>query len=100
MTIAPDVAVVIAVMAAAALLCRFGGYWFMGFLSITPRMKAGLDAIPLAVMLGIMVPPVLRGGIPEAAGIAATIAAVRLGANDLVAILAGLAIVAGLRLVT
>ncbi len=97
MTLAPDVLLVIAVMTAAAALCRIGGYTLMGFIPITPRLESGLKAIPLAVMIGIMVPPILRGGIPEAAGTAVTIAAVRFGANDLVAIVLGLTTVAGLR---
>ena len=97
MTLAPDTLTIIAVMTVAAALCRLGGYWFMGLIPITPRVEAGLNAIPLAVMVGIMVPPILRGGIPEAAGVAITMAAVRLGANDLIAILLGLGTVAGLR---
>jgi uncharacterized membrane protein len=71
----------------------------MRLVPVTPRVEAGLKAIPLAVMIGIMVPPVLRGGVPEAAALAATIASVRLGANDLVAVLIGMATVAGLRLI-
>ncbi len=84
-------------MTLAAALCRLCGYWFMGLIPITPRVEAGLNAIPLAVMIGIMVPPILRGGVAELAGVAITMAAVWLRANDLVAILLGLGIVAGLR---
>jgi uncharacterized membrane protein len=97
MTATPDVLLIIAVMTAAAALCRLGGYWFMGLIPITPTVESGLKAIPLAVMIGIMVPPVMRGGIPEAAGVAITMAAVWLRANDLVAILLGLSTVAALR---
>jgi len=99
MTARPDVLVLILVMAVAAALCRLAGYWFMRFVPASPRLEAGLRAIPLAVMIGIVGPPVLRGGWPELAGLAATIATVRLGGNDLLAILMGMGAVAALRLV-
>ena len=99
MTARPDVLVLIGVMALAAALCRLAGYWFMRFVPTSPRMEAGLRAIPLAVMIGIIGPPILRGGWPELGGLAATIATVRLGGNDLLAILAGMGAVAALRLV-
>ena len=88
---------IIIVMTAAAAFCRLAGFWFMHFIPITPRVEAGLKAIPLAVMLGIVVPPVMRGGLPETIGLITTLAAVRLGANDLGAIIVGMASVAGMR---
>ena len=97
MSLHPDTFVIILAMTAAAALCRLSGYGFMRFIPLTPRLEAGLNAIPLAVMIGIIGPPVLRGGIPEIAGLLATIAIVRLGANDLMAILAGMGAVAGAR---
>lgn len=97
MTLSDKALFVIAVMALAVAICRFSGFWVMRFVPITPRVQAGLNAIPIAVMAGIMAPAVVRGGIPESLGMAATIGAVKLGGNDLVAILAGLLTVAGLR---
>ncbi len=88
---------VIVVMALAAAACRLTGFWFMHFIPMTPRVRAGLDAIPLAVMLGIIVPPALRGGVPEVVGVLAAMAAVYLRGNDLVSILAGMGSVAALR---
>ncbi|MDX2203913.1 MAG: AzlD domain-containing protein [Hyphomicrobiaceae bacterium] len=97
MTDADKATVIIAVMALAAAFCRFSGFWLMRFVPITPRVQAGLSAIPVAVMAGIMVPAVVRGGIPETAGLVATVATAKLAGNDLLAILAGLACVALLR---
>ena len=99
MTANPDTLVIIAVMAIAAAICRLVGYGFMRFIPMTPRLEAGLKAIPLAVMIGIMGPPVLRGGWPEIAGLVATVIAVRLSGNDLLAIVAGMGAVAAMRLV-
>ena len=94
MTLSPGTLRIILVMAAAVALCRLAGFWLMRFVPMTPRVAAGLNAIPLAVMIGIMLPPVLRGGLPEAVALAATLAAARFGANDLVAVLVGMASVA------
>jgi uncharacterized membrane protein len=90
----------ILVMALAAALCRFLGYGFMRFIPVTPRLEAGLQAVPLAIMIGIIVPPVLRGGVPEFAGVVATIVAAYLKLTDLVAILVGMGVVAALRAVS
>jgi uncharacterized membrane protein len=87
----------IAVMTLAAALCRLSGFWFMGLIPVTRRVEAGLGAIPLAVMIGIMVPAVIKGGMPEALGLIAVFAAVKLKTNDLVATLSGLATVALVR---
>ena len=95
----PDTWRIITVMAVAAALCRLTGYWFMRLVPVTPRFEAGLRAIPLAVMIGIIGPPMIHGGWPEWAGLLATIAAVRLTGSDLLAILSGMGTVAGLRMV-
>lgn len=94
MTLDPTTMVVILVMAVAAAICRLAGFYFMGLIPITPRLEAGLKAIPLAVMLGIIIPPVLRGGIPEAIGLAATLLAMRLSGSDVAAVVAGIGSVA------
>jgi uncharacterized membrane protein len=97
MSLSADMLFVIAVMTVAAAICRLGGFWLMRFVPLTPRVQSALAAIPLAVMAGIIAPNVLRGGVPEGAGLIATIVAVKLGGNDIVAILSGLATVAVLR---
>ena len=99
MTFDPKILTIIAVMTVMAAACRLAGFWFMRLIPITPRVEAGLKAIPLAVMIGIIVPPVLRGGIAELVGLATTMLAVKLRANDLIAIIVGMATVAVLRAV-
>jgi uncharacterized membrane protein len=90
---------IILVMTLAAAVCRLAGYSLMRFVPLTPRVDAGLRALPLAVMIGIIGPPVLRGGLPEVLGLTATVLAARLGLNDLVALIAGVGTVAALRAV-
>jgi uncharacterized membrane protein len=85
-------------MTLAAVLCRYSGFWAMRFVPMTPRVQSALAAIPLGVMIGIIAPAVLRGGVPETAGLIATIGVIKLTGSDLLAIVAGLAAVALLRL--
>jgi uncharacterized membrane protein len=94
MSLDPHTLTIIFAMTAAAAFCRYSGFAFMRFVPLTPRIRAGLDAIPLAVMLGIILPPALRGGIPEWIGIAVTATAVFLRLNELLAILCGMGAVA------
>jgi uncharacterized membrane protein len=97
MTAGADALTILAVMALAAAICRGGGFWLMRFVPLTPRVHAALNAIPIAVLMGIMAPALLHGGIPEGAAVVATASVVKAGGNDLLAILAGLATVALLR---
>lgn len=85
---------VILAMTAAAAFCRFAGFAFMGAIPLTPRLRAGLDAIPLAVMIAIVLPPALRGSVPEWLAIGVVAAAVYVRLNELVAIVCGMGAVA------
>lgn len=87
------------VMGAASFLCRAGGFFFMRFVPVTPRLEAALRALPFGVMLGIVMPVLAQGRIPEIAGLAVVLVMMRLRGNDLLAALAGIATVALLRLV-
>ena len=78
----------------ASFACRAGGFWLMRFVTVTPRLRAPLAAAPLAVMLGIVTPAALRGGLPEIAGLAATFLAMYLWRRDLVATFVGVGAVA------
>lgn len=97
MSLEPSTAALIVVMALAAAACRFAGFAFMRFVPLTPRLEAALAAMPLAVMLAIVLPPAMRGGLPEIAGIAATVVAVALRGNEVVAVVAGMGAVAIVR---
>jgi uncharacterized membrane protein len=90
----PELLPLLIALALASYACRAGGFWLMRFVTVTPRLRATLAAAPLAVMLGIVTPAALRGGIPEWIGLAATFAAMRLWRNDLVAMFVGVATVA------
>jgi uncharacterized membrane protein len=80
-------------MAVASFACRVGGYLLMGYITITPRIEAGLKAVPLSVMIGIVIPSISAGRIPEIIGLLAVGLAMKLTRNDLVAAVAGAAAV-------
>lgn len=86
--------VALAAMAVASYACRLAGFVLMGYIPITPRVEAALKAIPLGVMIGIVMPSVASGRLPEIAGLATVGVAMRLVRNDMVAALAGAAVVA------
>jgi len=82
----------------ASFACRAGGFWLMRFVNVTPRIQAALKAAPLAVMVGIIVPAAVRGGLAEWLGLAVAAIVMRLVRRDLVAALSGVATVAVSRL--
>ncbi|MBL8808173.1 MAG: AzlD domain-containing protein [Rhodospirillales bacterium] len=97
MNIRPEFLPLLFAVAAASFFCRVGGFWFMRLIRVTPRVEAALKSTPLAVMIGIVAPVALRGNIPELAALATIVAIMRWVPNDLVAALAGVAVVAALR---
>ncbi len=77
-------------MAAVTVLLRMSGYWIVGRFALTPRVRRGLEALPLALFAATIVPLAIKGG---AAGLIATpiVAAIMfLTRSELLALLAGL----------
>lgn len=97
MSLRPDLLPMLFALALASFACRAGGFWLMRFVTVTPRLRATLSAAPLAVMLGIVTPAALRGGLAEWAGLAAAFVVMRLARNDLVAMFSGVIAVALVR---
>ncbi|MEC9469990.1 MAG: AzlD domain-containing protein [Pseudomonadota bacterium] len=53
-------------MTAVTYALRAGGYWVMGQLPITPRVRRGLEALPGAIIVSTILPIVLKGGLAVA----------------------------------
>jgi uncharacterized membrane protein len=49
-------------MAAVTLLLRVSGYWIVGRFPLTPRVRRGLEALPLALFAATVVPLAIKGG--------------------------------------
>lgn len=90
-----DFLLTVLALAAVSFFCRAGGFVMMRFLRITPRIESALQAVPLAVMIGIVMPSAAAGRIPELIALAAVGVTMKWRNNELLAALAGLAVVAG-----
>ena len=86
-------------MALATYATRLSGFYLLRGLNVTGRMKAGLDALPPAILMAVIAPVILTTGIAEtvAAGITAVAAYLRLPLA--LVIIVGVASVVALRAV-
>jgi uncharacterized membrane protein len=97
MSLHADALLAILLMGMASYLCRFGGYFLMGYVAVTPRVDAWLRAIPIALIGAILGPIAVKGGLAEWFGLATAIVGMRVTGNDLVSAVAAIAVVAGVR---
>jgi uncharacterized membrane protein len=84
-------------MAAATYLTRAAGFLFMQRLRITGRMKAGLEALPPAILMAVIAPTVFATGIAETLAAAAAALAAILRLPLLVVVVTGVVSVVVLR---
>ena len=89
--------VAIGLMLATTLIARMAGFFILGRVTITPRVRRGLEALPGAVIISTIVPIALREGLPAILALAVTAALMKLLKRDVVAVVAGLATVALMR---
>ncbi len=97
MTVEFDFFIALIALGLASFACRVAGFVLMGYVRITPRIEAGLKAVPLAVMIGIVTPAVAAGRLPEIVALVVVGAIARVTGNDVIAAVAGAAVVAGMR---
>lgn len=94
-----DITWLVVLLALVTYLTRIGGHLVLSrFKKLDPRVEAGLEAVPVAVMTPLIVPPALSHGPAEVIAILVVgFASLRLGAIPTVAL--GLAVlVAGRQL--
>jgi uncharacterized membrane protein len=60
-------------MLAVTYATRIGGYWFVRRFALSGRVKAGLEAVPMAVLTAIIAPTVLATGPAETIGALVTL---------------------------
>lgn len=89
-----DFLIAVAALAVVSFVCRAGGFMLMRLVRITPRVESALKAVPLAVMIGIVMPAATAGRVPELAALVAVGFVMKFKGNDLLAALAGLVVVA------
>lgn len=93
----PDILLAIALIGAVSLVCRFGGFFLMRYVAITPRVEAWLKAMPVALVGAILGPVAANGGPPEWLGLAAAALLMRRTGNEFVGCAAGIATVGVVR---
>ncbi len=92
-----DVLVAILAMAVAAYATRAGGLWLMGWVKPSPRAEAWLRVLPGAVLVAIIVPEVVAGGLAALLATLATLLVAARTKNLLVALGVGVAAIWVLR---
>lgn len=90
---ASDALLAILGMAIAAYATRAGGLWLMGFVKLSPRVEAWLRALPGAVMVALVAPEVVSGGIAAAVAALATVLVAIRSKNLLLAMVVGVGMV-------
>lgn len=88
----------IAGMAIATYATRVGGFAFMRFMQVKGRMKAALNAMPVAILTSVIAPTVVATGIPETLAAAITAGAAMLRLPLIAVVIIGIASVVVLRI--
>jgi uncharacterized membrane protein len=89
----PAIAAILA-MTAMTYLMRVGGFWLMAHVPITPRVRRMLEALPGSVVVAIVLPGVVKAGLPAYAGIGAVLGLMLLTRNQFVGVFGAVAVVA------
>jgi uncharacterized membrane protein len=84
-------------MAGATWLMRVSGYWLMGHVPLTPRVRKMLEALPGSVVAAIVLPIMVKNGLPAIFAIAAVVASMMVRRNEFIAIALALAVASGAR---
>jgi len=84
--------IAILAMAAATLLTRMSGYWLMGHIPMTRRVRRSLEILPGAIMAATVVPIVAKIGVVALIAVIVAAVSMMVRRNEFLAV--GLAIAA------
>lgn len=88
---------VIAAMAGVTVFTRLAGFWMMGRVTLTPRIMRMLEALPGSVVAALILPVILKEGLPAATAMLAVAAMMIWLRNEFLALACGIAIIAVMR---
>lgn len=88
----------IGAMAAVNYAIRAGGFFLMGYVPLTPRVRSILNALPGAVVAAIVLPLMVRAGLPAWLAVLTAVVLMAWRRNDLLAVLCGMAVAALVRI--
>jgi len=80
----------IAAMAAVTYAIRVGGFWLMGYVPLTRRVRSILNALPGSVVVAVILPLAVRGGIAATAAVLTSLFVMAFRRNDLLAVMCGM----------
>lgn len=89
-----DVMIAIAVMGLVTVALRTSGFWLMGYVPVTPRVKRMLDALPGSIIVATVLPAVAQGGLVAALAVISAMVSMWLTRSDFVAVITGMGIAA------
>jgi branched chain amino acid efflux pump len=92
-----DVMLAIVAMTVVTVSLRLGGYFLMGYVTVTPRVRLMLEALPGSVIAAAILPVAAQGGSAAISAVLVAMLTMYLTRNDLVAVVAGVAAAALLR---
>jgi uncharacterized membrane protein len=89
-----DVMIAFAVMTAVTVASRLGGYWLMGYVTVTPRVRRMLDALPGSIIVAAALPVAVNGGAVVMFAIMAALVVTVIRRNDFMAVITGMTVAA------
>jgi uncharacterized membrane protein len=89
--------VAILAMGVVTYAMRGGGFWLMSHVTPSARVRRMLETLPGAVVVAAVLPIVVRDGVAAMLAIAAAVLVTLVRRNDFIAVIAGMAVAAGLR---
>jgi uncharacterized membrane protein len=92
-----DVWLAIAGMTAVTVALRTGGYFLMSYVTVTPRVRRMLDALPGSVIAAAVLPVALQGGVVAVTAVVLAMLAMYLSRSDILALVVGVGVAALLR---
>ena len=81
-------------MGVTTFMMRAGGYWLMGNVPLTPRVRRMLEALPGALVVAIVLPIAVKIGVTAFVAIAAAAVMMVLRHNGFLAVVTGLIVAA------
>ncbi|WP_417666502.1 AzlD family protein [Roseibium sp.] len=76
---------------------RAGGYWVMGRVPLTPRVRRALESLPGAIIVSTILPIALQGGIPVVICLVVSATVMAVVRKDIIAVVAAVGAAAAIR---
>jgi uncharacterized membrane protein len=89
-----DVMLAFAVMTAVTMASRLGGYFLMRYVTVTPRIRRMLDALPGSIIVAAALPVAVNGGLVVMGALAAALGVSIIRRNDFLAVITGMTVAA------